>query len=365
MYVMAIEYEFHPVASLFPMLAEPGYREFKADIQKRGLLEPIWLYENKILDGRNRYRACTETGIRPEFVDYDGDDPVGFVISLNLHRRHLDAGQRAMVATEVEAVLSKEAKKRQMVGANQYQSLPEKLPEGSKGESRDQAGKLMGVSGRYVSDAKRIKEHDPELAERVLSGQTTLQKARREVARETQTVMEPPPLPDDKFNLIYADPPWRYEHSRTDSREIENHYPTMSLDEICSLPVPDLAAPDCTLFLWTTSPKLHESMTVLGAWGFNYRTCAVWDKEIIGMGYYFRQQHELLLVATKGRPPAPDPANRVSSIIRSRRERHSKKPEQVIELLESMYPKSTRIELFARQIREGWSAWGNDSCLTD
>ena len=105
------------------------------------------------------------------------------------------------------------------------------------------------------------------------------------------------------YPLVYADPPWQYEHSVSQSRDIENQYPTMTLEQICDLPVSELSAQDAILFLWATSPKLEESMRVIESWGFMYRTCAVWDKQKIGMGYYFRQQHELLLVATKGSMP--------------------------------------------------------------
>jgi N6-adenosine-specific RNA methylase IME4 len=172
-------------------------------------------------------------------------------------------------------------------------------------------------------------------------------------------------VPEGEYRLLYADPPWRYEHPVTDSRAIENQYPTMTVEEICALPVP--AAADAVLFLWATSPKLRSAFEVLDAWAFDYRTCAVWDKGTIGMGYYFRQQHELLLVAAKGALPVPDPSERVSSVIRAPRDRvHSRKPVAVVELLEAMYPTFTerdRIELFTRERRPGWAAWGNDPAV--
>jgi N6-adenosine-specific RNA methylase IME4 len=164
-----------------------------------------------------------------------------------------------------------------------------------------------------------------------------------------------------KFPVIYCDPPWRYEYIETESRAIENQYPTMELDAICALPVGEIATDDCVLFMWATSPKLGEAFKVLDAWGFDYRTCAVWDKEVIGMGYYFRQQHELLLVATKGSPVTPLPANRPSSVVRSRREAHSKKPEAFYELIEQMYGDLPRVELFCRSPRPGWAVWGNQA----
>lgn len=167
---------------------------------------------------------------------------------------------------------------------------------------------------------------------------------------------------DIRYPVLYADPPWRYEHAESESRAIENQYPTMALDEICALPVADLVTPDAILFLWATSPKLAESMRVIESWGFTYRTCAVWDKQKIGMGYYFRQRHELLLVATRGSIPTPAPENRAASVIVEPREEHSAKPAKFAELIESMYPSLPRIELFCRSPRAGWAAWGNQSC---
>lgn len=164
-----------------------------------------------------------------------------------------------------------------------------------------------------------------------------------------------------KYPFVLADPPWRYEHVKTDSRAIENHYPTMDLEEIKALPISEITQEDCVLFMWATSPKLAESLEVIAAWGFEYRTCAVWDKEKIGMGYYFRQQHELLLVATKGSVPTPKPSDRISSVIRSPRLDHSKKPDIFYEIIEAMYPELPKIELFCRSPREGWGAWGNQA----
>ena len=100
--------------------------------------------------------------------------------------------------------------------------------------------------------------------------------------------------------MILADPPWRYDYTKADSRAIENQYPTLTLDGICELPVAQVFADKAILFLWATSPKVAEALQVMTAWGFDYRTCAVWVKDRIGMGYYFRQRHELLLVGTRG-----------------------------------------------------------------
>jgi N6-adenosine-specific RNA methylase IME4 len=161
-----------------------------------------------------------------------------------------------------------------------------------------------------------------------------------------------------KYQVIYADPPWRYDFSKSNSREIENQYSTMDVDAICSLRVP--SDQDAVLYLWATAPKLLEALKVMAAWGFTYKTHAIWDKEIIGMGYWFRGQHELLLVGVKGTFSPPLQALRTSSVIRSRRNKHSRKPTEIVELISTWYPDHYKLEMFARQKQDGWDCWGNE-----
>jgi N6-adenosine-specific RNA methylase IME4 len=181
--------------------------------------------------------------------------------------------------------------------------------------------------------------------------------------RKQSAIESAGPLPDGQYHLLLADPPWQYDFSETDCRKIENHYPTMTVEELCALTVP--AAQDAVLFLWATAPKIREALDVVEAWGFEYKTHAIWDKEKIGMGYWFRGQHELIFVATKGQL-SPPPANRLhSSVIRHGRGEHSAKPETAYAVIEDMFPhygKRQRIELFRRgEARPGWSAWGNEA----
>jgi len=166
-------------------------------------------------------------------------------------------------------------------------------------------------------------------------------------------------LGGETFPVLLADPPWRYDFATDPGRAIENHYPTMTNADIAELVVP--AADDAVLFCWATSPKLREALEVIDAWGFTYKTSMVWVKDKIGMGYYARQQHELLLICTRGSLPVPDPANRPSSVIQGRRELHSAKPLVVHETVERMYPGYRRCELFGRSPRDGWVVWGNQS----
>ena len=126
-----------------------------------------------------------------------------------------------------------------------------------------------------------------------------------------------------KYQIIYADPPWRYAFSKDYSDSIERHYSTMELEDICNLDIP--SEENSVLFLWATAPKLREALKVMKSWGFEYKTHAIWDKEWIGMGYWFRGQHELLLVGTKGKFSPPKRTELISSIVKQKREGHSKK----------------------------------------
>jgi len=161
-----------------------------------------------------------------------------------------------------------------------------------------------------------------------------------------------------KYQVIYADPPWRYSFSKSKSRKIENQYPTMSIEDICKMEIP--SDDNAVLFMWATSPKLEEAFKVMEAWGFKYKTHAIWDKEIVGMGYWFRGQHELLMVGVKGNFSPPNTSLRISSVIKERRSKHSKKPNKVRNYIASWYPDHDRLELFARTASNGWDVFGNE-----
>ena len=134
----------------------------------------------------------------------------------------------------------------------------------------------------------------------------------------------------------------------------------MSLDEIMSLPVKDIAADDAILFLWVTTPMLEKGLKVLNAWGFDYRTSMVWVKPSIGPGQWVRQRHEYLLIGVRGDIPTPQGEDKPDSVIEAPREEHSKKPELVYDIIERMYPELPKVELFSRCKRENWTAWGNE-----
>jgi N6-adenosine-specific RNA methylase IME4 len=160
-----------------------------------------------------------------------------------------------------------------------------------------------------------------------------------------------------KYEVIYADPPWRYTPA-VKNRRIENHYPTMALKEIMDMEIP--CEKNSVLYLWATASKLPDCLKVMEAWGFKYKSQLVWDKEIIGMGYWMRGQHELLLIGTKGKFSPPIQADRISSVWRERRTRHSKKPNGIRDCIKNWFPNAKRLEMFCRYPSDGWDVFGNE-----
>jgi len=164
------------------------------------------------------------------------------------------------------------------------------------------------------------------------------------------------------FNVILADPPWRFEPWSQQTgmdRAAENHYPTMTIEAIRAIDVP--AADDCVLFLWATNPMLPAALDVMAAWRFTYRTNMVWAKDRPGLGYWTREFHELLLIGSRGNIPAPAPGKQYDSVQRFARLAHSQKPEGFAEIIEDMFPTASRLEMFARRPRLGWQTWGNEA----
>lgn len=171
-----------------------------------------------------------------------------------------------------------------------------------------------------------------------------------------------------KYNIIYADPPWPYYtySKKGQGRSAESHYPTMSIEEIKALPVGDLAAKDCALFMWTTFPVWPEALEVPKAWGFEYKTVAfVWVKQnrksdglFWGMGHWTRSNAEVCILATKGNPKCMD--HGVHQVIISHVQEHSRKPEEARTRIVQLMGDLPRIELFARQVTPGWAVWGNE-----
>lgn len=169
-----------------------------------------------------------------------------------------------------------------------------------------------------------------------------------------------------KYNIIYADPPWTYRVWAGKGKTAANHYDLMTVEEICNLPIQNIAADDCVLFLWITPPCLPDAFKVIEAWGFTYKTKAFnWVKRnkkspswFWGLGYWTRANSEDCLLATKGRPKRV--SRSVHQVVDTPIEQHSKKPDIVRERIVQLCGDLPRIELFARQKTPGWDVWGNE-----
>ena len=217
---------FHPIADVFPMMDPGAFDELAEVIKLNGLLTPIVTYEDKILDGRNREKACEKVGVEPRYVPYAGSTPLSYVIN---------------------------------------------------------------------------------------------------------------------------------------DRAAANHYATSRLDKIKERDVPSISADDCVLALWATVPMLEQALDVMRHWGFSYKSHCIWLKDKPGTGFWFRNVHELLLIGTRGAPPAPAPGTQFESAWDAPVGEHSEKPELTYELLETNYPNLPKIELNARKQRPGWEVWGAEA----
>lgn len=373
--------EFHEYANIFPLMGEEEMARLVEDVREKGLLEQIVVFEGKVLDGRNRWVACERLGIEDEAereaVEYDEifvgatrDDAFKFVISKNLVRRHLTAGQIGIIAAKAEGMREEERKKAKARmakgGKGDFGEGKQKSAEvGAVGQVRDKVSEMFGISHDTYDKSRDLLKEKPELAVQVENGEITLNRAFKEYRKETnrEHIKEAQELPDTKYRIIYADPPWSYGDTRDGLKgytSADYHYPAMSIQQLCDMEISEITLPDAVLFLWVTSPLLEDCFKVIKAWGFQYKTSFVWDKVKHNFGHYNSVRHELLLICTKGScvPDSKELHDSVVSLERS--ENHSEKPEYFRELIDKMYPHGKRIELFARKKVKGWDSWGNE-----
>ena len=355
-------YLVHPAAQLFPLIEGEEYERLREDIRENGQLEPIWLVKRDegtfLIDGRNRLRCLIELSVKPECEWYEGPDIIGFVLSKNLHRRHLNESQRGMVGASLKELYEQEARK---AAENQESPAPakdwsplkpvegEKSDDGARGpigprvttgRLRDKAAEAVNVGSRTVARADKVrKDGIPELVQMVQQGRLKVDIAeqvarkppeeQREILRKieeglkknpksivrrhdkdkviTKIRMEPKPLPEGPFRVIMADPAWMYEKRKDDGTQRgQTEYPTMTVKEICDLgeQVKRVAHINCVLWLWITNAHLLQGVhvEVLAAWGFTPKTMVTWRKPKMGTGDWLRGKTEHCILATRGMP---------------------------------------------------------------
>lgn len=356
--------ETHKLAQIFPMMNELDYKNLKSDIKENGFDEtkPIVLFERKILDGRNRFKACKELNVKPTFINYDGDNALSYVISSNLNRRHLTQTQRATIAVEVLPLLEEEARKRQ--GARTDLTSGKKFPKVEKGRPSEHAGKLFNVNERYIREAKKIKETNLDIFEDLKSGkkdfsdvkkdqrEEKVQKQREEIKKQNLE------QPKGDYDMIVIDPPWKVDFDYDPDHymgRVANPYPEMTFEEIKKIKLP--AKPNSILWLWTTHSQIWNAKNIMDSWGFEYKGILVWNKESMGIGKWLRKQCEFCLLGTKGKPFWVE--TNIRDIITEKKTSHSTKPESFYKMVEKIC-EGRKLDYFARKKREGWDVYGDE-----
>jgi N6-adenosine-specific RNA methylase IME4 len=373
--------------SLCPPLADEEREQLLANVMRDGFRDPLiaWSDGRLLLDGHNRREIWQqvfsaeekehEPAVRALSLD-SRDRAKEWIIRNQFGRRNLNAMQRAELALKLEPLIagrSKQGSRRDLCQNSDKSSVPAPA---TLLDTKKELAKLAGVSHDTISRAKAILDHaDPETVARVRSGAKSINEAYRFVQqkrrRESLVVGPEHKTPacctvDDladvargptRYATIYADPPWKYAN-QSGRAATDDHYGTMTVEEICALPVKHLACDAALLWLWTTNGFLVEALTrVIPAWGFEFKSVMVWCKPQMGTGNYVRVSHEFLLIASRG-GLRPDGRNQTSWLVRER-ERHSAKPSAFCQIVERISP-GPRIELFARAARPRWTVWGNE-----
>lgn len=392
------------IRSHIPPLRADELKQLEENLLRDGCESPLILWGDILVDGHNRYAICTKHGLpyKTEQKEFkDTDEAIAWAEENQLGRRNLTADQFAYFIGRKYARLKSQGARTDLTSGKNYQKstaaskiatehgISEKTVRNAADFARnvDSIADAIGESARSAilsgedsltrADVAEIAESAPSAADEGLvfgSAKEALAwakvfRAEKAEVRRAERVEKIAAVcannrelnTDIRYPIIYADPPWAWDGFQSESRHLDNHYPTLSVDEICRLEVGRLASESAVLFLWTTSPRLFEAQRVFQSWGFEYKSSFLWDKQKIGLGLWNRNQHEILLVCSRGSFPLPAPSTLAPSVVSEARTVHSRKPERFYQIIEEYYPDLPKIELFARQARRGWACWGNQA----
>lgn len=293
---------------------------------------------------------------------------LGHVEEVKVKAEDVILAASARIGEELKKVPKAAGRPSKEIGPRAGTNLAGRQSTGVPKQSRSRLMKLADAGQKAVKQAAdALREQGKDATPRAVATLITQgDKAERRATRELELGKKQLALPMAKFGVIYADPPWKFEPWSKETgmdRAADNHYPTQGTEEIMKIDVPSIAAPDCVLFLWATAPMLPHALGVMAAWGFEYKSHFVWNKDKIGMGYWNRNKHELLLIGTRGKIPCPALGEQYASVIDADVREHSEKPAIFMEMIEYHFPTLPKIELHCRgNARVGWEAWGNEAC---
>jgi N6-adenosine-specific RNA methylase IME4 len=335
-------------------------RTLAESIEAVGLLHPVVVTPvGRLIAGQRRLAACRLLGwseVPVTVVDLlqaaRGEAHENFV------RKDLLPSEIVALKRAIEPLERRAARQRQ--GTRTDLCHPATVAE-CQVPVRDRLARYLGVGRTTIERAEAVveaAEDEPEeyghlVAQMDRSGKVAGAYRRLMVQRQARELdAQPPQLPTGPFQVIVADPPWRYDSGNS------LPYPTMDIEEIKAMPVRDIAADDAVLWLWTTNAHLRVAFDVVEAWGFEYRTLLTWVKDRMGTGEWLRGQTEHCLLAVKGRPVFLH--GNYTTVLQAARREHSRKPEEFYALVEATCP-GGKVELFCRQMREGWRSFGNQT----
>jgi N6-adenosine-specific RNA methylase IME4 len=354
---------------LIPPLAPEELAQLEENILIDGCRDPLVIWNNIIVDGHNRFEICERNAIPFKTVEKEfkgRQDAVEWIILNQFGRRNLPTYERAKLALRLKVVIKDRSQQGKRSDLCQNSDKSEPL------DTKRELAKIAGVSHDTIAKVEKIEaKASPEVKAQLASGEISINQAHGQLVREEKRAeaTASAALPSAKHRVIYADPPWSY-NDKCDAGSVqsggcEKHYPSMTIAEICAMPVPDICERDSVLFLWVTSPLLFESAKVIEAWGFKYKAQFVWDKMKHNMGHYNSVRHEILLICTRG-SCTPENVKLFDSVQSIERKEHSRKPEEFRNIINTLYPSGKKIELFRRgETPDGWAAWGNEVCAKE
>lgn len=349
----------HRDAALVPEMRPQEYAELLADIRQRGIVVPLDVHGNTVLDGRHRLKIARELGLPTvpvHQVDLKDDSETVWLLKAAVLRRHLSDDQRAMMAAMYAARHpQKRGPKPPSIFPGPRRSGNPGAPATTRAPAQEEAAKGMNVAPKRTRNAAAVLGAAPELADQVHCGKLKLAQAVRQVKHQQAHVAAAQlPKPDGVFDVIVIDPPWRYDRQPADvGLRGEVDYATMTLDQLKAERLP--AADNCVLWLWTTNSFMREAYDLLDAWGFTAKTILTWDKVNLGLGDWLRNVTEHCILAVRGRPVVT--LSNQTTLIREARREHSRKPETFYALVNQLCP-GRKYEHFSRTPRAGYVGYG-------